>query len=189
MRVKSCFEKLSSLLLAAILFVTSGSAELPASSQVWCLLTCDNCHVCGCLCAFPTTCVWNRKRESETLDTKVWVTAWRSACSVNQICVWQSVLARLFACMLDVAIEEACSEVPSAHLGTAWDGSSVDLQRAPLSGTWAHPCQMHTSVSAARGLLPDHKPQDCSEPAENTWCKSDRAALTHLQRWKTGSGV
>lgn len=189
MRVKSCFEKLSSLLLAAILFVTSGSAELPASSQVWCLLTCDNCHVCGCLCAFPTTCVWNRKRESETLDTKVWVTAWRSACSVNQICVWQSVLARLFACMLDVAIEEACSEVPSAHLSTAWDGSSVDLQRAPLSGTCVRLAWVRSSVSAARGLLPDHKPQDCSEPAENTWCKSDRAALTHLQRWKTGSGV
>lgn len=49
----------------------------------------------------------------------------------------------------------------------------------------AHTPKTHIGhVSAARGPLADHKPQDRSEPADDTWCQSDWAAHTHLQRWK-----
>lgn len=119
MRVRSCFEMLSSLLLAAILFVTSGSAELPASSQVWCLLTCDNCHVCGCLCAFPTTCVWNRKRER----ARHWIPkcewqlgAQRAQCQSN-LCVAKCV--GTFVCVRarcgDRRSPQRSTECPSQH--------------------------------------------------------------------------
>lgn len=76
-------------------------------------------YAAACVRFPPLVYETERERERDTGYQSVSDSLALSVLSVNQICVWQSVLARLFACVLDVAIEEARSEVPSAHHSTA----------------------------------------------------------------------
>lgn len=161
MRIKSGFETLSSFPLAAILFVTS--AELAALSQVWCLLACDNCHECGCLCAFPTPRVWNRKRgerdsgSQSVSDSLALGTLCQSDLHVAK-CAPTSVCTRARRGDRSGGVG-GWSGVPSA-----WDGSSADLRRAPLSGTSAHPCQAHTSAVRPGAYYQTANPTTAANP-------------------------
>lgn len=162
--------------------------------RVRCLLTCDSYRECGCLCVLVCS-VCGRRRETERAREHLW----------KPKCEWQLGAQRApsvrFACAVrcvHVATSVCvCESVPwqsrkpggknqAAHHGTARVRCSADLQQAPT--IWhmsAHTPKTHIGhVSAARGPLADHKPQDRSEPADDTRCQSDWAAHTHLQRWK-----
>lgn len=112
----------------------------------------------------------------------------RSACSANH--VWQSVRISPPLCCVCVLwrsiMPAAKNQVPiTAQPEPALPRTS---SRPPLSCTCAHTRgKRHTSVTQySQGpIIGAANPQDRSEPADSTWCASDRAARTHLQRYKS----
>lgn len=104
--------------------------------QVWNLLMYVREHICLC----GRHVEWQR-------DTRVWVTARRSACSISQISArWRArMLPSVFVCVAS----EGSGELPiTAHPGTDPPQTS---SRAPLSATWPQTCQTHTPLSTAGG--------------------------------------
>ena len=117
----------------------------------------------------------NSGNQSESDSLALSMSCRSGVCVCVYVCIYKCVLVPAYVYKCFVATEEAWSEVPSCP---SQHSQSQVLRRPPAGPIIWHKNtrtrQTHTSVSAAGGLLLDHKPQESSEPAENSRCQSEQ---------------